>query len=267
MKYLKIILHILELVLLLAISAPIIYTVSICSDSETLKDTIQMNIVGYAWLFPISLPLIICVIISFFISLRMKNRYRKIVFGIHIFNISLIPLFLIFLPGVEEPTAKMMSENFKANYKDFMKMIEFSDSIVKHDGYLIYEIKEDSIRNIQFKYGAESISLEGKELYEKEGFPFDLSLIDSVIGASKLIGVEVGLESDIYSFLFRKYGEKKYIYRIYRSEESVINESKQYDGKNYILYNDTVAFVKYGVFPGNGEFVDYKQFQTEKNRQ
>ena len=74
-----------------------------------------MNIVGYAWLFPISLPLIICVIISFFISLRIKNRYRKIVFGIHIFNISLIPLFLIFLPGAEEPTAKMMSENFKAN--------------------------------------------------------------------------------------------------------------------------------------------------------
>lgn len=78
MKYLKIILHILELVLLLAISASIIYTVSICTDSEILKDTIQMNIVGYAWLFPISLPLIICVIISFFISLRISKQKQEV---------------------------------------------------------------------------------------------------------------------------------------------------------------------------------------------
>ena len=78
MKYLKIILHILELVLLLAISASIIYTVSICTDSETLKDTIQMNILGYAWLFPISLLLIICVIISFFISLRISKQKQEV---------------------------------------------------------------------------------------------------------------------------------------------------------------------------------------------
>lgn len=78
MKIVKKLMKILELVLLLSISASIIYTVSICSDSETLKDIIQMNIVGYAWLFPISLPLIICVIISFFISLRISKQKQEV---------------------------------------------------------------------------------------------------------------------------------------------------------------------------------------------
>lgn len=110
-KILRITIRFFELIILLSISVFIIHEISVCNDRPTLCDDINMVVVILLWIFPISIPLSICIFVSLIKSFSLKTIYTKIIFVIHQFNIVSILLLMAILPNSTEPTAKKMAEN------------------------------------------------------------------------------------------------------------------------------------------------------------
>lgn len=100
MRLFGIILRIVELILLISISVLIVCVLWTCEDKATLTDCLSESAVGLFWLFPITIPIAACLLVSLFVSLiksvKTKNVYNKFIFGIHLFNIFVIPYVLIF---------------------------------------------------------------------------------------------------------------------------------------------------------------------------
>lgn len=81
MRLFGIILRIVELILLISISVLIVCVLWTCEDKATLTDCLSVSAVGLFWLFPITIPIAACLLVSLFVSLiksvKTKNVYNK----------------------------------------------------------------------------------------------------------------------------------------------------------------------------------------------
>lgn len=266
-KYSKQIVICLELILLVSISVFFIYAIYISDDRQSLKDFISMSLLGLVWLFPISIPLAIFLLFSFFKSLSLKTLYKKIVFGFHLFNIITIPFALLFLSGIDEPTAQMMADNLKTHYDEIECLIVKVEFITNNNGGIYFEKKKDN--NYEM-----SIFKDGKWLNHKEieilcdqdesftGFTQqNLFTIDKLMQSCHIQRIDKYQNDPIIYLQYEKWGYSRYVYAIYRSNDTAKKDYKEFgNDKSFIIYNDTIAFIRYGCFPGNGTFCDYKQF-------
>lgn len=129
MRLFGIILRIVELILLISISVLVVCVLWTCEDKATLTDCLSESAVGLFWLFPITIPIAACLLVSLFVSLiksvKTKNVYNKFIFGIHLFNIFVIPLTFLFLPSSgEPPTAQAMADNYYKHAEDMKCLVE-----------------------------------------------------------------------------------------------------------------------------------------------
>lgn len=267
MQFIKVVIRFLELVLILSMSVFIIYIIYGSEDRATLIDCIDEYAVCMAFLFPISIPLAVCGAISLIGSISLKTVYAKFVFGIHMFNILAIPLMLLILPSNDEPTAQMMAENLNSRHEEFVHLIDSIDVLIgDNDGFayrrLGGEIEELSVRhgNEWFKKNrVEAVWTKNRDLY---GFSQDKQhAIDALMEAANIQGIYFIKEEQDYSYLFKQWGHRDFVYRIYKSRDKARSDYEiRGQEKSYIRFNDTVAFVCSGGYPGNGAFADYERF-------
>lgn len=276
MRLFGIILRIVELILLISISVLIVCVLWTCEDKATLTDCLSESAVGLFWLFPITIPIAACLLVSLFVSLiksvKTKNVYNKFIFGIHLFNIFVIPLTFLFLPSSgEPPTAQAMADNYYKHAEEMKCLVELIEDYVGNDGGIDYT-------NVNGKILALSIKSGGKWIHQKEinaqwqkgktvaGISrHKLDVLDAYMHAANVQGVN-SCDRRSISLLFRRYGYTKSVYEIYRSKDIAITDSYR-QSNSYILFNDTIAFVYYGVYPGNSGFPDYKQFTDQMRQQ
>jgi hypothetical protein len=166
MRLFGIILRIVELILLISISVLIVCVLWTCEDKATLTDCLSESAVGLFWLFPITIPIAVCLLVSLFVSLiksvKTKNVYNKFIFGIHLFNIFVIPLTFLFLPSSgEPPTAQAMADNYYKHAEDMKCLVELIEDYVGNDGGIDYS-------NVNGKILALSIKSGGKWIHQKE---------------------------------------------------------------------------------------------------
>ncbi len=276
MRLFGIILRIVELILLISISVLVVCVLWTCEDKATLTDCLSVSAVGLFWLFPITIPIAACLLVSLFVSLiksvKTKNVYNKFIFGIHLFNIFVIPLTFLFLPSSgEPPTAQAMADNYYKHAEEMNCLVELIEDYVGNDGGIDYT-------NVNGKILALSIKSGGKWIHQKEinaqwqkgktvvGISrHKLDVLDAYMHAANVQGVN-SCDRRSISLLFRRYGYTKSEYEIYRSKDIAITDSYR-QSNSYILFNDTIAFVYYGVYPGNSGFPDYKQFTDQMRQQ
>lgn len=276
MRLFGIILRIVELILLISISVLVVCVLWTCEDKATLTDCLSVSAVGLFWLFPITIPIAVCLLVSLFVSLiksvKTKNVYNKFIFGIHLFNIFVIPLTFLFLPSSgEPPTAQAMADNYYKHAEEMKCLVELIEDYVGNDGGIDYT-------NVNGKILALSIKSGGKWIHQKEinaqwqkgktvaGISrHKLDVLDAYMHAANVQGVN-SCDIRSISLLFRRYGYTKSVYEIYRSKDIAITDSYR-QSNSYILFNDTIAFVYYGVYPGNSGFPDYKQFTDQMRQQ
>lgn len=276
MRLFGIILRIVELILLISISVLVVCVLWTCEDKATLTDCLSESAVGLFWLFPITIPIAACLLVSLFVSLiksvKTKNVYNKFIFGIHLFNIFVIPLTFLFLPSSgEPPTAQAMADNYYKHAEDMKCLVELIEDYVGNDGGIDYT-------NVNGKILALSIKSGGKWIHQKEinaqwqkgktvaGISrHKLDVLDAYMHAANVQGIN-SCDRRSISLLFRRYGYTKSVYEIYRSKDIAITDSYR-QSNSYILFNDTIAFVYYGVYPGNSGFPDYKQFTDQMRQQ
>ena len=114
-KILGISYRIFELIVVLLITVLIFavrFSLFISHDRVEYIETWEMVLISMAWLFFVSVPLLIVYIVSFFRSLSFRTVLHKIIFGGHILNIMLWFLFYFMLPKAEPITAAMMENHY-----------------------------------------------------------------------------------------------------------------------------------------------------------
>lgn len=166
MRLFGIILRIVELILLISISVLVVCVLWTCEDKATLTDCLSESAVGLFWLFPITIPIAACLLVSLFVSLiksvKTKNVYNKFIFGIHLFNIFVIPLTFLFLPSSgEPPTAQAMADNYYKHAEDMKCLVELIEDYVGNDGGIDYTNVNGKILTLSIKSG-------GKWIHQKE---------------------------------------------------------------------------------------------------
>lgn len=266
-KILRITIRFLELILILSISFYVVREMLICNDRPTLFDDISIVVVTILWLFPISIPLTICVIMSLIKSCRLKTLYAKMIFIIHLFNI-LSFLFLIMLPpNATEPTAQKMADNIDSHTKEMMNLINYVDSLANDCEGIEYVIINGKIRELSVKSEGEWIKKDGIETMWVDGrtvagvTPYKLQVIDTLLRAANLQGVFFDNETCSKLFLYYRCGKTDFAYKIYKSKDAVKNDAESYvSDRSFIIFNDSIAFVRLGFYPSNGSFKDYEQF-------
>lgn len=150
-------------------------------------------------------------------------------------------------------------------------LVELIEDYVGNDGGIDYTNVNGNILALSIKSG-------GKWIHQKEinaqwqkgktvaGISrHKLDVLDAYMHAANVQGV-YSCDRLSISLLFRRYGYTKSVYEIYRSKDIAITDSYR-QSNSYILFNDTIAFVYYGVYPGNSGFTDYKQFTDQMRQQ
>lgn len=257
--------------LLLAISGLVIHAIHLSNDSVSLWNHVQVNTVGILWLFPISIPVGICIVLSLIKSLSLKTFYNKIVFSLHLFNICAIPIASVFLPDCEEPTIKMMAENYKLHQRDFMSLEKSVNILVKANIGIDYQDKHGNVVlcSIQTKDGKWHSLNEFKTLYAEKKIPATLAVqlrnISKCIKASNLQGALYSNMENKLTLFYSQYGLSTFVYVIYFSEDVAHREYAAFGNtKSYYKFNESTAFVRDGVYPGTGAFSDFEQFSNNK---
>ncbi len=262
------IIRIVELILLVTISILIVHIIYVSNDSATLIGNLNIFAVGVVWLFPISIPVATCVLISLIKSVfQFKITFNKLILGIHLFNIFVIPLMLLILPSTGEPTAHAMAENIRNHNQEIRRMVNLVEKYVGDDGGLVYEKVNGKILKLSIRTGGKWVHKEDIEALWSTGKPIvgislnKLHILDAYMQAANVQGIEFLKEEQSYSILFRRWGCTDFVYKIYRSDDLAKKEREEFKhGKAFIWFNDTIAFVHYGIYPGNGKFVDYEKF-------
>lgn len=264
------IIRIVELILLVTISVLVVHIIYISDDNATLIGNLNMCAVGFLWLFPISIPVTTCVVISLIKSVfQFKKNYNKLILGFHLFNIFAIPFMLLILPSTDEPTAHEMAENFRNHNQEMGRMVTLVEKYVGDEGGFIYKKVNGKILELSIKNGDKWVHKEKIESHWSTGKPLagfslhKLHTLDAYMQAANVQGIEFFKFKDelSYSILFRRWGCADFVYKIYRSDNLAKKERVSFkQSKAFIWFNDTIALVRYGIYPGNGKFADYEKF-------
>lgn len=272
MRFVDYIIRVLELILLISISVFVIHALCISGDRETLIHNLNKYAVGLFWLLPISISLLVCVFVSLINSFHLKSGYNRIVLGIYLFNIFSMPITLLVLPPTSEPTAHAMAENLRAHTKEMRRMVDLVDNYMGDDvvGF-VYENINGNILELSIRIGGKWMHLkEISELWQNGKSVGGISLqklqvLDGYMRAANVQGIDFCKEEPSFSILFRRWGDIDFEYKIYRNKNAAKKERDTYKlDKSAVWFNDTIAFVRYGIYPGGGEFVDYEQFLLSK---
>lgn len=265
--FLQIILRFLELVLLLSVSFFIVYEISVCDNRISFLDDMSHTFVGMLWLFPISIPLIVCVLTSLVNSMSLKTIYAKVIFCIHLFNILSPCLIILILPSEDEPTANMMAQNYRTHQKEISNLIECVDSLSNEMGGFEFVIVDNKISKLSIKKGNRWINKEQVEALWRKGeaaagfTPNQSHKLSMYLQSANIKGVFTDPIEPSRLLLYQQWGKTDFFYKIYKSNSVMKRDKATYlNDKSFILFNDTIAFVRYGVYPGNGAFKDYDLF-------
>lgn len=147
-------------------------------------------------------------------------------------------------------------------------MKEAVRELVVNDIGIEYEIKDDKVATISVRCeDGEWIEInDPTNLKEKKQLSklstIQLRNIEKYMKAANVLGIRAYNDEQKLSLTFSKWGLKKFDYVFYFSKDAAERDKCTFgDSKSHIMFNDSVTFVKYGIYPGGGEFCDYTQFQ------
>lgn len=269
-KILGISYRIFELIVVLLITALIFavrFSLNITHDRVEYTDTWEMVLIAMAWLFFVSVPLLIVYIVSFFRSLWFRTILHKIIFGGHILNIVLWFLFYFMLPKAEPITAAMMENHYLSHQHEMRDLIEYTRSCLEDSTGIVFEMRNGEllVSNVYPLWEA------GDDIWDNENESQRDSVLSSVgitkvefdtiqtkMKAAGVIGINTqrkGYMPESY-LSYAWYGYSNYVYVLYGSKE----EDNEYKRLDDLWLNDSVLFVNMRnmighTFPDRDEFI------------
>ena len=266
---------VIEVLLLLLITAAIVSIGLKGHDDAEMIDLLSNHFAASLWLWFISLPIYMIVLLSFIRSLIPPLSIRKkVVLSLHILNVVLLVLFYISLPKPEPCDAALMEKHFKIHHDDMYDLVKYVRSSLDDSCSIILQYRNDEVQKFTIANKNEDrdcASIENSQeletILQTVGLSMkELAVIHEKMNNVGIIGVEIDKNpndgwKDCKSVLqYRWHGVNIYQFALY---DRPMTEQEKHDAlssNQFILYNDSVVFESYGGYPGQRGFPDKEEF-------
>ena len=235
-------------------------------DRLEYTDDWELYLIAMAWLYFVSLPLLIVYIVSFFRSLSLRSLLRKIIFGGHVLNIVLWFVFYFLLPKAEPCTAAMMEKHYLSHELEMRDLINYTRSCLDDSTGIDFQMRNGEIVDLYVDrlwesgaFGDKKRESQRDSVINSVGItPAEFDTIQIKMAAAGVIGIHTFrkgymTESDLS---YAWYGGSHYVYELHGSKV----EKKEYRGYDELWLNDSVSFVSWHnlirhTFPDRDEFL------------
>lgn len=247
-------------------------------DSAEMGGLLSPCIVAIAWLWFISLPLLVIYVASFIRSIPPVSIYKKIVLSLHLLNVALWVVFYIFLPKPNPCDAALMEEHYRNHHADMYDLVKYARNSLDDSCSIVLNYRNDEV--VEFKIEnnrdcKECVEIEDEHKLDTILHSVGLSMqklkeIQSKMHKAGVIGIEINknpkfeLEENSI-LLFRWYGVNRYQYALYYHPMTKNERDNVLGLHQFILYNDSVVFESYGGYPGGRGFPDKDEFEKRRD--
>ena len=148
--------RVIEILFILSITAGIVSMGLSSHDSAEMIGMLMTNIGAMAWLWFISLPLLLIVFVSFLrCSLPPLSIYKKVVLLLHLFNVVLWFLFYILLPKPEPCDATLMENHYKNHHDDMYDLVRYVRSALDDSCSIVLQYRDDEVQEFTIANNSE----------------------------------------------------------------------------------------------------------------
>ena len=267
-----------EILLILSVTIGILAIGIDSHDSAEMGGLLSPCIVAIAWLWFISLPLLVIYVASFIRSIPPVSIYKKIVLSLHLLNVALWVVFYIFLPKPNPCDAALMEEHYRNHHADMYDLVKYARNSLDDSCSIVLNYRNDEV--VEFKIEnnrdcKECVEIEDEHKLDTILHSVGLSMqklkeIQSKMHKAGVIGIEINknpkfeLEENSI-LLFRWYGVNRYQYALYYHPMTKYERDNVLGLHQFILYNDSVVFESYGGYPGGRGFPDKDEFEKRRD--
>jgi len=267
-----------EILLILSVTIGILAIGIDSHDSAEMGGLLSPCIVAIAWLWFISLPLLVIYVASFIRSIPPVSIYKKIVLSLHLLNVALWVVFYIFLPKPNPCDAALMEEHYRNHHADMYDLVKYARNSLDDSCSIVLNYRNDEV--VEFKIEnnrdcKECVEIEDEHKLDTILHSVGLSMqklkeIQSKMHKAGVIGIEINknpkfeLEENSI-LLFRWYGVNRYQYALYYHPMTKNERDNVLGLHQFILYNDSVVFESYGGYPGGRGFPDKDEFEKRRD--
>ena len=217
-----------EILLILSVTIGILAIGIDSHDSAEMGGLLSPCIVAIAWLWFISLPLLVIYVASFIRSIPPVSIYKKIVLSLHLLNVALWVVFYIFLPKPNPCDAALMEEHYRNHHADMYDLVKYARNSLDDSCSIVLNYRNDEV--VEFKIEnnrdcKECVEIEDEHKLDTILHSVGLSMqklkeIQSKMHKAGVIGIEINknpkFELEEKSILlFRWYGVNRYQYALY----------------------------------------------------
>ena len=114
------------------------------------------NIGAMAWLWFISLPLLLIVFVSFLrCSIPPLSIYKKVVLLLHLLNVVLWFVFYVILPKPEPCDAAIMEEHYKNHHDDMYDLVRYVRSSLDDSCSIVLQYRDNEVQTFTIANNSE----------------------------------------------------------------------------------------------------------------
>ena len=269
--------RVIEILFILSITAGIVSMGLSSHDSAEMIGMLMTNIGAMAWLWFISLPLLLIVFVSFLrCSIPPLSIYKKVVLLLHLLNVVLWFVFYVILPKPEPCDAALMENHYKKHHDDMYDLIRYVRSSLDDSCSIVLQYRDDEVQKFTIANNIERktcTDIKDKQKLEKflqtAGLSMqELAVIQEKMHKAGIIGIDIE-KNPISRWMtakselqFRWYGSNIYQYALYDCPLTEKERDEVLRLHQFILYNDSLVFEAYGNYFGMRGFPDKDKYQS-----
>ena len=266
--------RVIEILLILSITTGLIALGLQSHDKAEMVGLLSPVIVALAWMWFISLLLLIIITASFIRSIPPSTSYKKTILSLHILNVVLWFLIYYLLPKPAPCDAALMENHFKTHQDNMYDLVRYVRSSLNDSCSIVLLYRNDDVQEFTIRNRGECEELtdlddkrELETVLQTAGLSMqEFSVIKEKMHKAGVIGIEIGknlfpyLEPGKSVLLFRWHGVNRYQFALY---DHPMTEEKKHEVLSlfqHVLYNDSVVFESFGGYPGMRGFPDRDHF-------
>jgi hypothetical protein len=272
--------RVIEFLFILSITAGIVSMGLSSHDSAEMIGMLMTNIGAMAWLWFISLPLLLIVFVSFLrCSIPPLSIYKKVVLLLHLLNVVLWFVFYVILPKPEPCDAAIMEKHYKNHHDDMYDLVRYVRSSLDDSCSIVLQYRDNEVQTFTIANNSERKTCTGikdqqelEKILQTVGLSIqELAMIQEKMHKAGIIGIDIEKNS-ISRWMtakselqFRWFGNNIYQFALYDHPMTETEKDDVLRLHQFILYNDSVVFESYGGYPGGRGFPDKDKFQPQEN--
>ena len=238
-------------------------------DRAEYLDNWEMGLIGLAWLFFISLPVLFIYLTSFVRAIPLRTLRQKAMIAIHVLNIALWLILYLALPKTEPCTAAEMESHYLAHQGEIHSLITYTKDCLRDSTAIRYEIRHDGDTMLSAdNFGGHWSFYDDKDsvLLITGITHAQFDTINAMMKKAGVTGIDINRNGYSHQsrLIYRSYGSSNYHYVINHDLSQQVDTTGGLLGSlQNIIYNDSICFQSVGGLVWHN-FPDLDQYLKTK---